>query len=94
MTRVSGRHESSTHQRTHSIICDCYLFLWMKLRSWVETPAHFFVPFLSVLISMMFMPRQARETNIRGGGWEEKEGLHVFLEPLSLSCVFGGVSAN
>ena len=40
----------------------------MKLPSWVETPAHFFVPFLSVLISMMFMPRQARETNIGGGG--------------------------
>ena len=29
-----------------------------------------------------------------GGGGEEKEGLHVFFKPLSLSCVFGGVSTN
>ena len=65
MTRVVGRHETSTHQRTHSIICDYYLFLWVKLHSWSETPADFFVPFLSMLILIAFMPEQARETNIR-----------------------------
>ena len=32
-TRVSGRRETSTDQRTHTIICDHFLFLWMKLHS-------------------------------------------------------------
>ena len=90
MTRVSGRHETSTHQRTRSIMCDRFLFLWMKLYSWVETPADFLVPFLLMLISMTFMPKQAREIN-RG---EKKKTINVFFEPLSLSCVLGGVSRN
>ena len=69
----------------------------MKLHSSVETPADFLVPFLSMLMSIMFimfMPKQARESNIGEGGGVEKQAIHVFLEPLSLSCVFGGVSTN
>ena len=78
MTRVSDRHETSTHQRTHSIICYRYLLLWMKLHSSVETPADFLVPFLSMLISIMFIPKQAVKPTLGGGGGREASDTRIF----------------
>ena len=59
----------------------------------VETPTDYFTLSLSSLISKTFIPKQTRETR-KKKRQPESEALRLFVERLSLSCVFWSVSAN